>query len=199
MYFLEWRLGTYPEADDIFPPVKVGTNETGSAAIVHGKLQLNENPVNKTVAEFHKQDNQTMAEMESMRLRKEREKAFFSMEPGRCVFQTLYAIGWSHQKSKMKSKPVCIKRKLIILLSLSFARKHKLSVRFTHLRRMDSSTTTLRTSLFPTVGCLISFYSNMTLTFSQSALWKRYNNLRRQRSGFKRARLVTSRVNIYFC
>ena len=28
----------------------------------------------------------------------------------------------------------------------------------THLRRVDSSTTTLWTGLFPTAGCLVSFY-----------------------------------------
>ena len=40
----------------------------------------------------------------------------------------------------------------------------------------------------------------MTLTFSQSALWKRYrDHSRRQRGACKRDRLVTSHVNIYFC
>ena len=50
----EWKLGSEPEGDDIFPSLKVGTNQTGSAAIVKGKLELNKIPVNKTVAEFYK-------------------------------------------------------------------------------------------------------------------------------------------------
>ena len=108
---LEWQLGTSPEAEDVFPPVKVGVNDTGSAAIIHGSLQLNEEEVNKTVSEFYNRNNETLEDMVARHDMAYKEKTFFYMEPGRCVFQTLHAIGWSHLKSKMKSKTVCIKRK----------------------------------------------------------------------------------------
>ena len=77
---------------------------------MHGKLKLNKADMNKTVSEFQKKDNLTGITPTEHPVT-EREKTFFSLEPGRCVFQTLYAIGWSHLKSKMKSKTVCVKRK----------------------------------------------------------------------------------------
>ena len=90
----------------------MGINETGSAAIVHGELELNDEPVNKTIAEFHRQTN--VSNMTSNQ-RYIKEKTFFFMEPGRCVHQTMYAIGWSHLKSRLKSKTVCIKRESLFI------------------------------------------------------------------------------------
>ena len=109
MYIIpEWKLGSEPESDDIFPSLKVGTNQTGSAAIVQGKLELDKIPINKTVAEFYKNENTSVLTNTG---KKERENAFFYLEPGRCVYQTLKAIGWSHLKSRIKSKTVCITSK----------------------------------------------------------------------------------------
>ena len=112
--FPEWKLGSEPDSDDIFPPLIVGVNHTGTAAIDHGKLEINDIPTNKTMAEFYKTDNTTVLNFTQ---KSERENTFFYLEPGRCVYQTLTAIGWSHLKSKMKSKTVCIIRKNPILLT----------------------------------------------------------------------------------
>ena len=49
-------------------------------------------------------------EIDNFTQKADNEKAFFNMEPGRCVHQSLYAIGYSHLKSKIQGKTVCVKR-----------------------------------------------------------------------------------------
>lgn len=113
LLFTEWKIGTQEGIGDIFPAVKVGQNTSGSSAIVHGKLELNRKSVNKTVSEFKDTQNMTMEEIQNQTSSTtDQERAFFYMEPGRCIYQSLYAIGYSHLKSKLRSKTVCIKRKL---------------------------------------------------------------------------------------
>lgn len=107
---------------DIFPPVRVGNKKVGSSAIVHGKVEFDKKAVNKSVAEFRNMSNMTSEEILNLTAADENEKSFFYMEPGRCVYQSLYAIGFSHLKSKIQGKTVCIKRKCFLFqpLLLSF-------------------------------------------------------------------------------
>jgi hypothetical protein len=107
----EWQIGTTRNGQDVFPPVKVGQRKVGSSAIVHGKLEFNRKAINKSVAEFRNMTSMTPDEIRNITETDEKEKAFFNMEPGRCVHQSLYAIGFSHLKSKIQGKTVCVKRK----------------------------------------------------------------------------------------
>jgi hypothetical protein len=107
----EWQIGTSKNGQDVFPPVKVGQKTMGSSAIVHGKLEYDKKAINRSVLEFRNMTSMTPDEIQNITKLDEREKAFFYMEPGRCVHQSLYAIGYSHLKSKIQGNTVCIKRK----------------------------------------------------------------------------------------
>lgn len=124
----------------------MGVNSTGTAAIVNGKLELNEQATDKSLAEFHAQDVDTINALEES---SETEKTFFSMEPGRCVYHTVSAMGYSHLRSTLKSKPVCIKSKQIssTLLILLMSRVFKISPLF-HVRQVKSVIKPILTSAF---------------------------------------------------
>ena len=107
----EWQIGTNPGSSDLFPSSKVGINSTGSSAIVHGKVHYNSKYINRTVAEYRNTTNMTLEQIRNITEAEEKEKSFFNMEPGRCVFQSLYAQGYSHLASKINEKVVCVKRK----------------------------------------------------------------------------------------
>ncbi|XP_052219885.1 uncharacterized protein LOC127837088 [Dreissena polymorpha] len=108
--FYEWRVGTQSDGDDLFPPSKVGVNTTGSFAIVHGKVHYNDKYINRTVSEYRDILNMSTKERNNLTSASEAAKSFYQMEPGRCVHQSLYAIGLSHLKSNIKKETVCIKR-----------------------------------------------------------------------------------------
>ena len=111
----EWQVGTNPGSSDLFPPSKVSINSTGSSAIVHGKVHYNSKYINKTVAEYRNTTNMTLEQIQNITEAEEKEKSFFNMEPGRCVYQSLYARGYSHLASKINEKVICVKRKQLIL------------------------------------------------------------------------------------
>ncbi|XP_053407458.1 uncharacterized protein LOC123547213 isoform X2 [Mercenaria mercenaria] len=115
--YYEWQIGTLKNGRDVFPPVKVGQKMVGSSAIVHGKLEFDKKAINKSVAEFRNMSGMTPEEIQNLTGTNEREKSFFNMEPGRCIHQSLYAIGYSHLKSKIQGKTVCVKRRNDIFLN----------------------------------------------------------------------------------
>lgn len=117
MLFSEWQLGTAIEEEDILSPVKIGITKTGSAAVSHGHLALNEKQTNVTVSEFRSRNVSDLF-IEKEEPPTEREKSFFFMEPGRCIFQELYAVGWSHLRSKLQTQVVCIKRKYMYIRNI---------------------------------------------------------------------------------
>ena len=88
----------------------VGVAKAGVAAIVNGVLELEYESAsyNKTLMEFRPQDAGTVNLLNKTSLE---QQTFFSMEPGRCVYNTMKAIGYSHLKSTIDSKPVCVKSK----------------------------------------------------------------------------------------
>jgi len=88
----------------------VGKDNSGSIAILHGKVHYNSEYINRTVAEYRDKTNMTLEQMRNITEAEEKEKSFFNMEPGRCVFQSLYARGYSHLASKINEKVVCVKR-----------------------------------------------------------------------------------------
>jgi len=109
-YILEWQIGTSPNIGDLFPTSMVGSNSSGSIAILHGKVHYNNKYINRTVVEYRDKTNMTLEQMRNITEAEEKEKSFFNMEPGRCVFQSLYARGYSHLASKINEKVVCVKR-----------------------------------------------------------------------------------------
>ena len=85
-------------------------------AIVKGKLEVNSIETDKAVSEFHEQVINTAGDIDSGANKTFRDDNFFQMEPGRCVCQSLSAIGYSHLKTKVTSNTVCVKRKLLFFL-----------------------------------------------------------------------------------
>ena len=85
-------------------------------AIVKGKLEVNSIETDKAVSEFHEQVIDTVGDIDSGANQTFRDDNFFQMEPGRCVCQSLSAIGYSHLKTKVTSNTVCVKSKWFCLL-----------------------------------------------------------------------------------
>ncbi|WAQ98208.1 hypothetical protein MAR_022581 [Mya arenaria] len=132
--FYEWQIGTKPDGSDLFPSSKVGINSTGSSAIVHGKVHYNSKYINKTVSEYRNITNMTQEQIQNLTSASEKEKSFFNMEPGRCLYQSLYARGYSHLSSKINESIVCVKRPGDVYLN---GAKDKLVIR---AHKMKSST-----------------------------------------------------------
>ena len=80
-------------------------------AIVKGKLEVNSIETDKPVSEFHEQVIDTVGDIDQGANKTFRDDNFFQMEPGRCVCQSLSAIGYSHLKTKVTSNTVCVKSK----------------------------------------------------------------------------------------
>ena len=98
--------------------MKVGQDASGSAAIEGGRLKLDKTLTNATMQDFLDRRNMTMEEVDKLNKTSERKKAFFFMEPGRCMHQNLYAIGFSHRKSKMRGRTVCIKSTCVLYFGI---------------------------------------------------------------------------------
>ena len=121
-FYTEWQVGTRPGGSDIFPPLIVGVNSSGSAAIVDGQLVLNSLSTNKTLSEFQTLVSGSIDDIGSEQNETHTDNTFFSLEPGRCSHHTMTAVGWSHLKSALKSKSVCIKSKIFFYFYFIFKR-----------------------------------------------------------------------------
>ncbi|XP_063447918.1 uncharacterized protein LOC134727466 [Mytilus trossulus] len=102
--FYEWEIGSEPGTDDVFPRIMVGITESKKAFIRDGKLWIDETSLNASVGEFAN----TTWNNETMKAAKL--NTFFNLEPGICVYVTLYAVGRSHLSSTVYSNPLCVKR-----------------------------------------------------------------------------------------
>ncbi|CAG2231211.1 unnamed protein product [Mytilus edulis] len=109
--FYEWEIGSSPGTDDVFPRIMVGITESKKAFIRDGKLWIDETPLNASVGEFAN----TTWNNETMKAAKM--NTFFNLEPGKCVYVTLYAVGRSHLSSTVYSNPLCIKRINVTILA----------------------------------------------------------------------------------
>lgn len=109
-HHLEWNLGSKSGKGDLFPSAKVGASSSGTAAILQGKLHFSNIDLNSTISDFRNPANMTKEELAKVREMTEKEKTFFFVEPGRCISQSLKAIGYSHLKSTIQEISVCIKR-----------------------------------------------------------------------------------------
>ncbi|XP_062567667.1 uncharacterized protein LOC134229900 [Saccostrea cucullata] len=102
--FYEWQVGSVPRGDDIFPRVKIGLKNSKKAAIENGELRIDDKSLNATVGEYAKRNwtEETLKEAKA--------NTFFNMEPGLCLYITLFAVGRSHLSSSRQIEPFCIKR-----------------------------------------------------------------------------------------
>jgi hypothetical protein len=102
---VEWQIGSSEGGDDILPRTLVGIDEDGSAAIIHGHLivttsgsTMNRTVVSLAAATLNSSSN---TEVEGTR---------FSLEPGRCLYYSVFAVGRSHLSTLIPTTPTCIKR-----------------------------------------------------------------------------------------
>ncbi|KAK3085116.1 hypothetical protein FSP39_024684 [Pinctada imbricata] len=85
--FYEWSIGTSDENNEILPKIKVGVSKSGNAAIMKGHLWLNNTNMKKSVSEFVPR-NWTGQNVDGVK-----GDSTFRMEPGRCMYETIYAEG----------------------------------------------------------------------------------------------------------
>ncbi|XP_045172526.2 uncharacterized protein LOC123534370 [Mercenaria mercenaria] len=114
--FYQWQVGSETDEDDIFPLSTVADTPKGSVAIVSGHLKIGGKDSNFKVADFVKSGNVTYKEMEANGNKSAIKKSHFMLEPGRCVYQSLYALGWSHLRQKIRSRTICVRRPDDVLL-----------------------------------------------------------------------------------
>ena len=154
-------LGTKDGDSDLIPYITVGTSKSGSVAIIDGKLWLNGNNTNRSIAEFTVRNRQNSTEEE---IKDAMQDFRFMAEPGRCLFPKLYAVGYSHLSTEILLDPICIARKFIQSLHSMLAKMlekiefnlywtvRNLSLRIVlwfHPRCMISSTSVCLCKYFP--------------------------------------------------
>ncbi|OWF46933.1 Delta-like protein 1 [Mizuhopecten yessoensis] len=103
----EWGIGTGPDKLDILPLIRVGVTKTGQAEIIHGHVWFNGENMNSTVSMFRDQPNDTA------------DGSLLLLEPGQCFHHSIVAVGRSHLRSSIPTKPTCITRPSDIRLVLN--------------------------------------------------------------------------------
>ncbi|XP_041347965.1 uncharacterized protein LOC121367704 [Gigantopelta aegis] len=104
--YYEWKIGSSSERHDIFPLMRIGKKQAKSVGIVAGEMRLDGIQKNPGLGEFFERN---MTNVKNVK--QDRKKNQFKLEPGRCIYQSLYAVSRSHLHSKIRSNPLCIKRK----------------------------------------------------------------------------------------
>lgn len=102
--FLEWQVGSSPNDDDIFPRVKIGLRDSRKAEIESGELLIDGTSLNASIGEYA-QRNWTKADVKEAKA-----NTLFNMEPGLCLYVTMFAVGRSHLSSAKEISPLCVKR-----------------------------------------------------------------------------------------
>ncbi|XP_061168902.1 uncharacterized protein LOC133178171 [Saccostrea echinata] len=106
--YYKWQAGTYEGGGDIIPPTVIGLTKEGSAEVVSGELWLNGKETGKSIASLNPGTWKNLTKSEIM----ETESDFlFRMEPGRCIFLSLIAVGYSNLEANISSQRICFKRK----------------------------------------------------------------------------------------
>ena len=105
MIFSEWTIGSSVDEQDIFPVMRISTNEARRVGIIEGQMSLDGIEANPSLQEFTER-NLTNMKTENVT----KKKNYFQLEPGRCVYQTLHAVSKSHLRSVIHTQPECIKR-----------------------------------------------------------------------------------------
>ena len=107
--YSEWSIGTQPGRDDIFPKSVVANRNVTKVAIISGYVELEGDSTNITMQDFAASNFQPSNSSDVSGTK-------FSMEPGRCLRQSVTGVSRSHTEAVLSSiQPLCIRRK-----SLSF-------------------------------------------------------------------------------
>ncbi|XP_061178132.1 uncharacterized protein LOC133186814 [Saccostrea echinata] len=120
--FYEWQIGSHDGEGDLLEKVKVGNSKSRSVAIVNGRMWLDNQKTNTTLAEFVLKtwDNKSIAEA--------KKNAFFNIEPGKCFHMGLFAISRSHLSSQLPLDANCYLRPTDHLVSF-----HSRKIQTVHL------------------------------------------------------------------
>ena len=89
---------------DIFPRIKIGSKSSRAVAIVDGKMWLDNKNTNTTLSEY------ILRNWSDESIAQARQNSFFEIEPGRCMFVSLFAVSRSHMASKIPVDTQCVKR-----------------------------------------------------------------------------------------
>lgn len=101
---LEWQMGTYKDGADIIPKTIIGLTKEGSAQVIGGELWLNGNKTGKSIASLSQNIWRNLTNKEIIKT--ESDFQFF-MEPGRCVYLSLIAVGYSHLEANISTNQLC--------------------------------------------------------------------------------------------
>lgn len=105
--FSEWQMGTYEGSADIIPPTIIGLTRKGMAQVLDGELWLDSNNTEESfIAVVPNTWNIIPTEMN-----KTHDDFRFLMEPGRCVYLSLIAVGYSNLEANVSSRHICFKSK----------------------------------------------------------------------------------------
>ena len=86
----------------------VGASQAGSVSIIDGEMWLNGSNTNRSVSEFTVKNWRNLTQEE---IKESVQDFTFMVEPGRCLYPKLYAVGYSHLSSEITTDVVCIARK----------------------------------------------------------------------------------------
>lgn len=111
-------MGTYKGGADIIPPTTIGLTAEGTAEVIGGELWLNGNKTGKSLAAL---TPNTWKNVTASDTNKAESDFRFLMEPGRCVFLSLIAVGYSGLEANISSQRICFERMYLSLKS--FIRK----------------------------------------------------------------------------
>ncbi|XP_013394005.1 uncharacterized protein LOC106161555, partial [Lingula anatina] len=102
--YYEWQIGSADGESDIFPRSKIGVTNSTKVAILNGKLIMNDVDANMSISVManHSASNKSNEDI--------RKNSFFSMEPGRCLHQSLIATSKAHKSALVANLTTCIKR-----------------------------------------------------------------------------------------
>lgn len=103
-------MGTYKGSADVIPPTIIGLTKEGSAQVIGGELWLNGNKTGKSLAALSPITWRNFTEQEISNT----ESDFrFLLEPGRCVYISLIAVGYSNLEANISTQQLCFKSKFM--------------------------------------------------------------------------------------
>lgn len=105
-------MGTYKGGADVIPQTIIGLTKEGSAQVIGGELWLNGNKTGKSLAALSPSTWGNFTEQEISNT----ESDFrFLLEPGRCVYLSLIAVGYSNLEANISTQQLCFKSKLMLV------------------------------------------------------------------------------------
>ncbi|XP_048251916.1 uncharacterized protein LOC124135018 [Haliotis rufescens] len=100
--YYEWTIGTVPATDDVFPIIKVAPPADSKISIEQGHLLIDGKNTNISLSDYNTNDTDSNTS--------KADGSFLMLEPGRCYYHSLHAVGRSHVAVAVPTLPVCVKR-----------------------------------------------------------------------------------------